>query len=259
MTTDLKYGDCLEQMDTIADSSVDMVLCDLPYGCLNASNPSAHWDSVIPIEPLWTQYLRVCKPNAAIVLFAQGLFSAKLMLSKPDLYRYSLVWDKVRVSGFLNANRMPLRSHEDILVFYRELPTYNPQIRDAPIGYETHSKGRVDKDMTNSCYGDFHMTEDCDLTKKYPKSIITVPREPPTEIVHPTQKPIELCEWLINSYTNEGETVLDNTMGSGTTGIACVRTNRNFIGIEKDEKWFGVAQKRIEKQRESGVQLRLFT
>ena len=147
------------------------------------------------------------------------------------------------------------RRHRPI---YRELPTFNPQIRDAPIGYETHSKGRVDKDMTNSCYGNFHMTEDCDLTKKYPKSIITVPREPPTEIVHPTQKPIELCEWLINSYTNEGETVLDNTMGSGTTGIACVRTNRNFIGIEKDEKWFGVAQERIEKQRESGVQLRLF-
>lgn len=247
MQNNLLLGDCLAEMEHIPDRSVDMLLTDLPYGVLNKKNENAKWDSQIPLEPLWEQWLRVCKPNTAIILFAQGMFTAKLMMSRPDLWRYNLIWDKGRCSGFLNANRMPLRSHEDIVVFYRELPTYNPQRTKALPGEESHSKGRTDKELKNQCYGEFRMTEDGDLTMKHPKSVLHFQKEPPTEIVHPTQKPVELLRWLIRSYTNKGETVLDCTMGSGSTGVACVWEERNFIGIEKDEKWFEVAKERIAK------------
>lgn len=257
MTSDLFNNDCLEQMKQIPDGSVDMVLCDLPYGVLNKNNPSAKWDSVIPVESLWEQWLRVCKDNAAIVLFAQGMFSATLMMSQPRLWRYNLIWNKNRSTGFLNANRMPLRSHEDILVFYRSQPTYNPQKYKAEKGKESHSRG-VYKEFKNQCYGGFNFVEDGDLSIKFPKSIIDIPREPPTELVHPTQKPVKLCSWLIKSYTNEGDTVLDNCMGSGTTGISCVETNRCFIGIEKDEKYFGIASKRINEAKSKMNQGELF-
>lgn len=244
-------------MDKIDDGSVSMCLTDLPYGVLNSGNENAKWDCQIPMEPLWEQWLRVCKPNAAIVLFSQGMFTAKLMMAKPDLWRYNLIWDKSRCTGFLNANRMPLRCHEDIVVFYQELPTYNPQMTKANPGEESHSRGRVDKDIKNQCYGNFKLTEDGDLSMKHPRSILKFPREAPTEIVHPTQKPVELLRWLIRSYTNKGETVLDCTMGSGSTGVACIWEDRGFIGIEKDDKYFGIAKDRIEKTREMPKQIEL--
>lgn len=244
----LIHGDCLVEMAKMPDKSIDMVLCDLPYGTLNKSNPNAKWDSIIPFDKLWQQYERVIKDNGAIVLFAQGMFTAQLMMSNQKLWRYNLVWDKVLTSGFLNAKRMPLRSHEDICVFYKQLPIYNPQMRE---GKPLHSKGTSykDKELTNNCYGSLGATDDSrkGSTEKYPTSIIRFPKPHPSISVHPTQKSVELCEWLIKTYTNEGDIVLDNCMGSGSTLVACVNTNRNGIGIELDEKYFNIAKKRVEE------------
>ena len=238
---ELLNGDCLELMQQIPDKSIDMILCDLPYG-----TTACKWDSIIPFEPLWAEYERVIKDNGAIVLFAQGMFTAQLMMSNPDMWRYNLVWDKILTSGFLNAKRMPLRSHEDILVFYKSLPTYNPQMTE---GKPLHGKGTSykNKELTNNCYGNLGATEDNrkGSTEKYPTSVIRFQKPHPSCAVHPTQKSSELCEWLIKTYTNEGETILDNCMGSGTTGVAAIRTNRNFIGIELSEDYFKIAEDRI--------------
>lgn len=244
----LIHGDCLIEMAKMPDKSVDMILCDLPYGTLNKSNPNAKWDSVIPFDKLWTQYERIIKDNGAIVLFAQGMFTAHLMMSNPKLWRYNLVWDKVLTSGFLNAKRMPLRSHEDVCVFYKQLPTYNPQMHE---GRPLHSKGTSykNKELTNNCYGSLGTTDDSrkGCTEKYPTSIIRFPKPHPSISVHPTQKSVELCEWIIKTYTNEGDIVLDNCVGSGSTMVACVNTNRNGIGIELDEIYFNIAKKRVEE------------
>lgn len=245
MTT-LIHGDCLVEMPHIPDKSVDMILCDLPYGALNKSNPNTKWDSVIPFDKLWQQYERIIKDNGAIVLFAQGMFTAQLMMSNAKWWRYNLVWDKVLTSGFLNAKRMPLRSHEDICVFYKQLPTYNPQMLK---GKPLHSRGIAykGKELTNNCYGSLGTTDDerKGSTSKYPTSIVRFPKPHPSISVHPTQKSVELCEWLIKTFTNEGDTVLDNTMGAGSIGVACVNTNRNFIGIELDRTYYDIAVERI--------------
>ena len=236
-------GDCLEEMKNISDKSIDMILCDLPYGTTKNK-----WDCIIPFDKLWEQYNRVIKDNGAIVLFGNGIFTAELIISNKKMWRYNLVWDKVLPSGFLNAKKMPMRSHEDVCVFYKKLPTYNPQMW---IGEECHSRGNVigksQKDFSrNTNYGDFSAVE----TKgnlKYPKSILTFSKPHPSISIHPTQKPVELLEWLIKTYTNEGETVLDNCMGSGSTGVACVNTNRKFIGIELDQEYYKIAKDRINK------------
>lgn len=246
MKVELIHGDCLVEMKNIPDKSIDMILCDLPYEVLNKGNKNASWDRLLPFDQLWEQYNRIIKDNGAIILFAQGMFTAQLMMSNPNMWRYNLIWDKILTSGFLNAKRMPLRSHEDILVFYKSLPTYNPQMT---IGEPLHSKGisYKDKELTNNCYGDMKGTDDLrkGSTEKYPKSIVRFQKPHPSCAVHPTQKSEELCEYLIKTYTNEGETVLDNCMGSGTTGVAAIKTNRNFIGIELDDEYFNIAKKRI--------------
>ena len=246
MNVELIHGDCLVDMKNIPDKSIDMILCDLPYEVLNKGNKSASWDRLLPFDQLWEQYNRIIKDNGAIILFAQGMFTAQLMMSNPNMWRYNLIWDKILTSGFLNAKRMPLRSHEDILVFYKSLPTYNPQMT---IGEPLHSKGisYKDKELTNNCYGDMKGTDDLrkGSTEKYPKSIIRFQKPHPSCAVHPTQKSEELCEYLIKTYTNEGETVLDNCMGSGTTGVAAIKTNRSFIGIELDDEYFNIAEERI--------------
>lgn len=255
----LYKGDCLVAMKDIPDKSIDMILCDLPYEVLNKNNPHAQWDRKIPFDKLWEQYNRVIKDNGAIVLFAQGMFTAELMKSNPKMWRYNLVWDKCRVTGFLNANRMPMRCHEDICVFYKSLPTYNPQYTD---GEPNHSRGNgVHKD-TNRCYGKFKadykgITYESTVPegKKLPRSIITIKKEHESTVFHPTQKSVALLEYLIRTYSNEGETILDNTMGSGSTGVACLRTNRNFIGIELNDAYFAIAEKRIN---EAQSQLTLF-
>lgn len=234
----LYCGDCLDIMKQIGDETIDLVLCDLPYGTTQNK-----WDAVIPFDSLWEQYNRVAKPNAAFVLFAQGLFYVDLVNSNRANFRYDIVWDKQLKSGFLNANVMPLRVHEQIAVFYKSKPTYNPQ---KVKGQPTHSKGTAvfTKDVTNNNYGDYTPVENIN-DMKYPSSILSYQKPHPSVSVHPTQKPVELLEYLIKTFTNEGDTVLDNTMGSGSTGVACVNTNRNFIGIEKDENYFDIAKYRI--------------
>lgn len=227
----LMLGDCLERMKEIPDESVDMVMCDLPYG-----TTACKWDSVIPFEPLWAQYRRVCKRNAAIVLTASQPFTSALGASSITALRYSWVWQKENATGYLNAKRMPMKLTEDVLVFYAKQPVYNPQ------GTRQCSKV-VRRGGNGSCYG-VSGNEFLQTAENYPRNIILEPRD--SSKVHPTQKPVALMEYLIRTYTNEGETVLDNTMGSGTTGVACVNTNRNFIGIERDEGYFNIAKKRIE-------------
>lgn len=256
----LYLGDCLKEMSRIADGSVDFICTDLPYGVLNSSSEGGTWDCQIPMEPLWEQFLRVTKKNAAIVLFSQGMFTATLMMSQPKLWRYNLIWDKCRASGFLNANRMPLRRHEDICVFYRSLPTYNPQMTPARKGEASHTRGKAQsatEASTNRCYGAFKGAADGDLSMKHAGSILAFPR-PHATGNHPTEKSVDLCRWLIRTYTNKGETVLDATMGSGTTGVAAVLEDRRFIGIEKEPKYFEIAKARIEESHIQPKQEELF-
>ena len=238
----IKQGDCIELMKLIADKSVDMILCDLPYGVTKNK-----WDSVIPLESLWEQYKRIIKDRGVIVLTAQDKFSAKLMLSNEKLHRYNLVWDKQLTSGFLNANRMPLRVHEDILIFYKKLPTYNPQ---KVLGSKNHSKGNMNTDINNN-YGKYGKVDNLDKLgdMKHPKSIISFQKPHPSKALHPTQKPVALFEYLIKTYTNEGDLVLDNCVGSGTTNVACFNTNRQCIGIEKDEEYFKIATTRLQEAK----------
>ena len=242
----LYNGDCLIEMDNIPDKSIDCIICDLPYEVLNKNNQHAQWDRKLPFDKLWEQYNRVIKDNGAIVLFAQGMFTAELMMSNPKMWRYNLVWDKVAKTGFLNANRMPLRQHEDICVFYKQLPTYNPQMTKCEPHKRNHSKENMVKQGKNSCYGNFVEVPTIISDEKYPTSIITISKEHNVgNFFHPTQKSVPLLEYLIKTYSNEGDTILDNTMGSGSTGVACVNTNRNFIGIELNKEYFNIAQERI--------------
>ena len=237
----LLWGDCLELLNGIDDNSIDMILCDLPYGQTHNK-----WDSVIPLDKLWEQYKRVIKDNGCVALFGQGMFTADLMYSNKKWWRYNLIWDKVLSAGFLNANRMPLRTHEDIVIFYKKPPTYNPQ---KVIGKKNHSKGKV-KDNKNNNYAKHNFVDNVDELgdMKHPKSILSFSKPHPSVMLHPTEKPVGVCEWLIKSYTNEGDVVLDNCMGSGTTGIACENINREFIGMELDKEICEDAIKRIHKQ-----------
>ena len=234
----LYHGDCLIEMNKINDKSVDMILCDLPYGTTQNK-----WDDVIPFDKMWKQYNRVIKDNGAIVLFCDGLFQAKLILSNEVNWKYNLVWNKILSTGFLNANRMPLRSHEEISVFYKNQCTYNPQMTK---GEPLHGKGNNKNVEKFNCYGRYNFVDNAGNTDKFPVSILNFQKPHPSKGVHPTEKPVDLLKFLIKTYTNENETVLDNCMGSGSTGVACKFTNRNFIGIEKDDKYFEIAKQRIE-------------
>ena len=243
-------GDCLEVMKDIPDGSIDAIIADLPYGVLNKNNPNAKWDNVLPFEPLWEQYNRIIKTNGIVILFGQGMFTARLMMSNAKMWRYNLVWDKSAKTGFLNANRMPLRQHEDICIFYNKLPTYNPQMEKCEPHKRNHGKGK-NNTQVNKCYGEFISTPTIISDEKYPTSIIKISKEHIFgNFYHPTQKSVSLLEYLIKTYTNENETVLDNTMGSCTTGIACLNTNRKFIGIELDEIYFNIANERIKQNQQ---------
>lgn len=228
-------------MKDIPANSVNMVLCDLPYGTTGRNK----WDVVIPFEPLWNEYLRISKDNATIVLFANGMFTAKLMLSNKSMWRYNLIWQKTQPTGFLNAKRMPLRNHEDICVFYNKLSVYYPQKTYGNTRKVSTAEHKKNSKMTTN-YRDYNYTT-YDSTERYPKSVVTFPKDTQKEALHPTQKPVALLEYLIKTYTNDGQLVLDNCMGSGSTGVACVNTNRNFIGIEQENTYFEIAKKRIEE------------
>lgn len=233
---ELIKGDCLEKMKYIKDKSIDMILCDLPYGTTRNK-----WDTIIPFDSLWCEYKRILKDNGVIILTSQGVFTAKLILSNEKWFKYKIVWEKSKATNFLNAKRQPLRKHEDICVFYKKQPNYNPQMREG----KPYDKG-VRKNQLTGSYGEFNSVHVKSEGKRYPTDIVYFKTsESEGEVVHPTQKPVSLLEYLIKTYTNEGDLVLDNCMGSGSTGIGCLNTNRNFIGIEKDDKYFDVSKNRI--------------
>ena len=232
-------ADCIEAMKEIKDSSVDMILCDLPYGTTNCE-----WDQVIPFNQLWAAYKRVIKENGAIVLFAQQPFATDLINSNRKWFRYEWVWEKTKALGFLNAKKMPLRCHENILVFYKKLPLYNPQF--------STGKPYVRKDSGRSKTSLYHMKNWQALEPiqntgtRYPRDVLHVPSNKDARY-HPTQKPLPLLEYLIKTYTNPNDLVLDNCVGSGSTAIAAIKTGRNFIAIEKSAKYAKIAQERCNE------------
>lgn len=232
----LYNGDCLELMKGIKDASIDMILCDLPYGITQNK-----WDIVIPLSDLWAEYNRIITDNGAIVLTSQGMFSALLMTTNPKMYRYNIIWEKSNVTNFLNANKMPMRIHEEILIFYKSLPIYNPQ--------KSKGKAYIDKQHENnhgSNYSTISRIPTINTGDRHPHTIIKISNDD-TGTLHPTQKPVKLMEYLIRTYTNEGNLVLDNCMGSGTTGVACKNLNRRFIGMEMNPEYFNIASKRISQ------------
>ena len=222
----LLEGDCLEMMNMIPDKSIDMILCDLPYGTTQNA-----WDSVIPLDRLWDQYLRIIKDNGAIVLTSQGLFTARLMLSQPKYFKYKWIWEKSKPTNFLNAKKQPLRKHEDVCVFYKKQPVYHPQMKKG----ESYDKG-IRKNQLSGSYGDFQPVHVSSDGERYPTDIIYVKTaECEGKVVHPTQKPIELGRYFVRTYSNPGDIILDNTFGSGSFLVAALMEGRNFIGIEKNE------------------------
>jgi len=219
-------GDCLNIMNDIPPKSIDMILCDLPYGTTQNK-----WDSELDLNKLWEHYDRIIKDNGAIVLTSQGLFTAKLILSNEKLFKYKIVWEKSKATNFLNAKKQPLRKHEDICVFYKKQPTYNPQMREG----KPYNKG-VRKNQLTGSYGDFSPSLVKSDGKRYPTDIIyfkTAESEGP--VYHPTQKPVELGKYLIRTFTNKNDLVLDNTCGSGSFLVSALLENRRFIGIEKNQ------------------------
>jgi len=227
-------GDCLELMKDIPDKSIDMILCDLPYG-----TTACKWDTIIPFEPLWEQYKRIIKDNGAIVLTASQPFTSALVMSNPDMFRYEWIWEKTMPVGYLDANRKPLKCHENILVFSKTTSVYNPQFwfskpyKKDGRGSDATQYRKVDKKIVDNKDG-----------RRFPLSFIKIPNSNHGS-VHPTQKPVALFEYLIKTYTNEGDLVLDNCAGSGTTAIACLNTNRSYILMEKEPKYIKVINKRI--------------
>ena len=234
---DLRLGDCLEVMKSISDKSIDAIICDLPYGTTQNK-----WDSIISLDSLWIQYKRICK--GAIVLTAQTPFDKVLGVSNFKMLKYEWIWEKTHPTGHLNAKKMPMKAHENILIFYEKLKTYNPQ---KTLGH-LRKKATVKTNKISPVYGmQNQIGKTYDSTERYPRSVLKIASDKQTSNLHPTQKPIALMEYLIKTYTNEGETVLDNCMGSGTTGVACKNLGRKFIGIEQDPNYFEIAKNRIEQ------------
>ena len=238
---EILLGDCLELMKDIPNGSIDMILCDLPYG-----TTACKWDSIIDLELLWNEYKRVIKDNGAIVLTASQPFTTKLISSNYEMFKYELIWEKDRPSNVMLSKKQVLKYHENVLIFYKNQCTYNPQMRLSD--YDNRKRKGIKYDVA---YGvtektKSYVTDDHDPKKKYPKSVLYYPRNwRPQDQLHSSQKPIELFEYLIKTYTNENELVLDNTAGSGTTAIACLKTNRQFIVMEKEQKYYDIILKRV--------------
>lgn len=233
--------DCIKGMDRILDKSIDMILCDLPYGTTRCK-----WDIKIPLESLWKQYKRIIKDNGAIVLFAQTPFDKVLGCSNLEWLKYEWIWEKTQATGHLNAKKMPMKSHENILVFYKKLPVYNPQktIGHAPVN--TYTKYIATQNNTE-LYGDLSKEiSGGGNTDRFPRSVQIFSSDKQKCNLHPTQKPVELLEYLIRTYTNEGDLVLDNCIGSGSTAVACINTYRDFIGYELDKEYYNLALSRID-------------
>lgn len=244
-TNKIYFGDCLELMPQISDGSIDMILCDLPYG-----TTACKWDTIIPFDKLWEQYERLIKPNGAIVLFGSEPFSSLLRCSNLKAYRYDWIWEKTKAGNFQIVKYQPLKYHEIISVFSFKTHNYYPIKIDASESSKARYKYAISKSkgkLNHMASGVFNYSENHDKEFRNPSSIIKCKSDTFTK--HPTQKPVELFEYLIKTYTNEGEAVLDNCVGSGTTAIACKNTKRNFIGIEQEQKYFDIAQERIEKHK----------
>ena len=242
-------GDCLELMPKFVESkSVDMIFCDLPYGTTKCK-----WDSVIDLPKLWSEYERVIKDNGVILLFAQSPFDKVLGASNLKLLRYEWIWEKTQATGHLNAKKMPMKAHENLLVFYKKLPIYNPQKttghkRKVSKGYQRDIciARREEKWGDNYLYGKETTAPDYDSTERYPRSVLTFASDKQKSKLHPTQKPLSLIEYMIRTYTNEGDLILDNTCGSGTTGLGAKNLNRNYIMMEQDPKYYEIACKRLQ-------------
>jgi DNA modification methylase len=241
-------GDCLELMPKlIDDKSIDMIFCDLPYGTTNC-----RWDSMIDLPKLWNEYERIIKDNGVILLFAQTPFDKVLGASNLKLLKYEWIWEKTQATGHLNAKKMPMKAHENILVFYKNLPTYNPQKTDGherkvSKGYQRDIciKRRDEKWGDNYLYGKETTAPDYDSTERYPRSVLIFPSDKQKSKLHPTQKPLALIEYMIKTYTNEGDLILDNTCGSGTTGLGAKNLGRNYIMMEQDPDHYETACKRV--------------
>ena len=237
---DLRHGNCLELMEDIPDKSIDLILTDLPY-----STTKCEWDKLIPFKPLWEQYERVIKDNGVIVLFGGEPFSTKLRMSNLKMYKYDWYWEKERLTNIAQVKKRAGKTVETISVFYKKQPTYNPQMTkyNGPKRTNKVKNGKLGLLIDNNRK---KVKEYQDNGYRYPTQILRFKRDCLTSQLHPTQKPVALLEYLIRTYTNEGELVLDNCMGSGSTGVACINTNRNFIGIEIDKKYFEIAKNRIK-------------
>ena len=239
-------GDCLAEMAKLPDKSIDMVLCDLPYGT-TARNK---WDNVIPLDLLWEQYGRIVKDDGVIALWSQMPFTAILAASNMKLFRYEWIIEKTNATGFLNANRMPMKAHENVLIFYKKLPVYHPQMthgherKISTAAHKRNSKKSMD-------YGEHGLTT-YDSTDRYPRDVLTFSWDKQKSRLHPTQMPVAACEYFIATYTDKGDTVLDNCMGSGTTGVACQNLGRNFIGIELEKEYFDIAEERLRPLLRNG-------
>lgn len=241
MSIDLFHGDCLDLLPTLPDGAIDMVLADPPYGTTQCK-----WDSVIDLAAMWRELERVCKPNAAIVMTAAQPFTAQLVCSNIGMFKYEIIWEKGNATGFLNAKKQPLRAHESVLVFYRQQPTYNPQMTS---GHARKTSKR--KTVNSECYGKALSLTEYDSTERYPRSVQFFSSDKQRGSYHATQKPVALMEWLIRSFSNPADVVLDFCMGSGTTGVACLNTGRDFIGMEMDAGIFNVAVSRLTEAKEA--------
>jgi DNA modification methylase len=234
-------GDCLEVMKDIPDKSIDMILCDLPYG-----TTACKWDTIIPFEPLWEQYKRIIKDNGAIVLTASQPFTSALVMSNIKMFKYEWIWEKTQATGHLDAKKKPMKAHENICIFYYRQPTYNFQ---KTFGHKRRVSLARHKENTEKNQAEiYHKADkftDYDTTERYPRSVLIFPSDKQKSSLHPTQKPVALFEYLIKTYTNEGDLVLDNCAGSGTTGVACKNLNRNYILIEKEPEYIDIINKRL--------------
>ena len=238
--------DCFDGMTQIDDKSIDMILCDLPYGTTQCS-----WDIVIPFEPLWEEYKRIIKDNGAIVLFGMEPFSSYLRISNIEMFKYDWIWDKVKGTGFLNAKKQPMRNHEIVSVFYERQCKYYPQMTH---GHKLKKSYRK-KELQTDVYGEMKKDYVYESTDRYPRSIQSFSTDTQNSSLHSTQKPVALCEYLIKTYTDIGDLVLDNCAGSCSTGVACHNTGRRFIGFEKDKEIFEKANKRLTEHK---AQINLF-
>ena len=240
MNNKLLNGDCIEMMKTLEPESVDLILTDLPYGVLNQRN---NWDNIINFENMWSEINRISKLNTAFITTAKQPFTSQLIMSNPKNFKYTLVWEKSKATGYLNSKRMPLVAHEDIVVFYKKLPTYNPQM----VLGKPYDKGKAVRDTESYSEQTKAIHVKNDDGYRYPRSVIYFKTAEREGKLHPTQKPIKLFEWLVKTYSNENDVILDITMGSGTTGVAALNLNRKFIGIELDTGYYKISEKRLKK------------